>query len=255
MKHIQLCPKCLKVNRMPVIAGMILLATAAASPAELPQGRLGLVTPERQAHPDILPLVMSRLELHNVKAEATTYSGRAAMHITDSNPGLGDEGRLAIVRGSSFRDGTIEADISGDTAPNAPASMRGFVGIAFRVSADGPHFECFYLRPKNGRSKDQVQRSHAVQYISIPGFGWQILRTENPGEYESYADIAPGQWTHVKISVAGSRARLYVNGAQQPVLVVNALKQRTATGSIALWVGPGTIAYFSNLTVLTAKSR
>jgi len=208
-----------------------------------------------QVRPGMLRLVASRLELHNVKAEPTTYRGRAAMRITDSNQGLGDEGRLAIVRGSSLRDGTIEADISGDTAPYAPAFMRGFAGIAFRVSADGSHFECFYLRPKNGRSEDQVQRNHSVQFISIPGFGWQRLRTESPGEYESYADMVPGQWTHVKISVEGLRARLYVNGAPQPVLVINDLKQRIATGSIALWVGPGTIAYFSDLRVRIDKSR
>jgi hypothetical protein len=215
----------------------------------------GSIRPSRaQARPGVLRLVASRLELHNVKAEPATYRGRAAMRIIDSNPGVGDEGRLAILRGSSFRDGTIEADISGDTAPNAPAWMRGFVGIAFRVSVDASHFECFYLRPKNGRSEDQVQRNHSVQYISIPGFGWQRLRTKHPGEYESYADLVPGQWTLVKIWVQGSRARLYVNGAKQPVLVVNDLKQPIATGSIALWVGPGTIAYFSDLTVRAANS-
>ncbi|MEJ2008595.1 MAG: hypothetical protein P8Z30_10650 [Acidobacteriota bacterium] len=202
-----------------------------------------------QARPSMLRLDASRLELHNVKAEPTTYHGRTAIRIADANPFLGGEGRLAIVRGSAFRNGTIEVDVSGDTAPNSPAWMRGFVGVAFRVSADGSHFECFYLRPKNGRSEDQVQRNHSVQYISIPGFGWQRLRTEHPGEYESYADLVPGQWTHVKIWVEGSRARLYVNSAKQPVLVVNDLKQPVATGSVALWVGPGTIAYFSKLRV------
>jgi hypothetical protein len=53
----------------------------------------------------------------------------------------------------------------------------------------------------------------------------------------------------VKIQVAGSRARLYVNGAEQPVLIVNDLKQPSAKGSIALWVGRGTIAHFSDLKV------
>jgi hypothetical protein len=195
-------------------------------------------------------LVLDKLELHNVKAEPVTYLGRAAMRITDAGAdGLDDAGRLAIVSGSSFQDGAIEVNLSGDTAPNARPEWRGFVGIAFRVTADSSHFECFYLRPKNGRSEDQLQRNHAAQYISIPGFGWQKLRSENPGKYESYVDLVPGQWTQVKIQVAGSRARLYVNGAEQPILIVNDLKQPPVNGAIALWVGPGTIAHFFELKV------
>lgn len=202
-----------------------------------------------QERPETLRLTVNRLELRNVKAEPVTYRGRAAMRVTEAGANAGNAETLAIIRGTSFRDGTIELDMSGDTAPNAPAFMRGFVGIAFHVSADGSHFECFYLRPKNGRSDDQLQRNHSVQYVSIPGFDWQKLRTMTPGKYESYVDLVPGQWTHVKIRVKGQRAWLYVGGAKQPVLVVNDLKQPAASGGIALWIGPGTIAYFSDLKI------
>lgn len=203
-----------------------------------------------QVREKTLGLALDKLELHNVRAEPVTYIGRAAVRITDAGAeGLDDAGRLAVVPESSFHDGTIEVNLSGDTAPNARPEWRGFVGIAFRVTADRSHFECFYLRPKNGRSEDQLQRNHSVQYISIPGFPWQKLRSENPGKYESYVDLVPGQWTQVKIQVAGSRARLYVNGGEQPVLIVNDLKQPSANGAIALWVGVGTIAHFSELKV------
>jgi len=47
--------------------------------------------------------------------------------------------------------------------------------------------------------------------------------------------------------VHGEKARLYVQGAPQPALVVNDLKQ--AQGKIALWVGTDTIAHFANLRV------
>jgi hypothetical protein len=195
-------------------------------------------------------LALEKLELHNVKAEPVTYLGRGAVRVADAGAeGLGDEGRFAIVPGSSFQDGTIEVNLTGDTVPDAGPGARGFVGIAFRVIADRSHFECFYLRPKNGRSEDQLQRNHSVQYISIPGFPWNKLRAETPGKYESYVDLVPGQWTQVKIQVAGSRARLYVNGAEQPVLIVNDLKQSSTNGAVALWVGPGTIAHFSELKV------
>jgi hypothetical protein len=202
-----------------------------------------------QGRQKALGLTVDKLELHNVKAEPVTYLGRAAVRIIGGADVLDDAGNLAIVQGSSFQDGTIEVDLSGDTAPNAPPEWRGFVGIAFRVTADRSHFECFYLRPKNGRSEDQLQRNHSVQYISIPGFPWQKLRSESPGKYESYVDLVPGQWTQVKIQVVGSSARLYVNAAEQPVLVVNDLKQPPVNGSIALWAGLGTIAHFSELKV------
>lgn len=196
------------------------------------------------------PLALEKLELHNVKAEQVTYRGRAATRVTDAGAqGLDDAGRLASVPGSSFQDGTIEVNLTGDTAPDAPAGLRGFVGVAFRVTADRSHFECFYLRPKNGRSEDQLQRNHSAQYISIPGFPWDKLRAETPGKYESYVDLVPGEWTRVKIQVAGTRAKLFVNGAEQPTLVVNDLKQAPVNGAIALWVGPGTIAHFSELKI------
>jgi len=203
-----------------------------------------------QARQKAAGLPLEKLEPHNVKVEPAIYLGRGAVRITDAGAeGLDDAGRLAIVPGSSFQDGTIEVNLTGDTAPDARPEFRGFVGIAFRVTADRSQFECFYLRPKNGRSEDQLQRNHSVQYISMPGFPWNKLRAETPGKYESYVDLVPGQWTQVKIHVIGSRARLYVNGAEQPVLIVNDLKQTSTSGGIALWVGPGTIAHFSELKV------
>jgi hypothetical protein len=192
---------------------------------------------------------IEKLELQNLKADIVSYLGRAAVHIENTGPrdsGYGDG--LAIVRGLSLQDGTIEVTLSGDTAPDAPTQLRGFVGIAFRVK-DRSHFECFYIWPKNGRSEDQLQRNHSAQYISIPGFPWDKLRSENPGQYESYVDLVPGQWTKFKIQVKGRAARLYVNGAWQPTLIVNDLKQPVSNGGIAFWVGQGTIAHFADLKI------
>jgi hypothetical protein len=60
-------------------------------------------------------------------------------------------------------------------------------------------------------------------------------------------DLVPGQWTKIKIVVAGQTAKLYVNASQQPTLIVNDLKQPAAKGAVALWIGPGTIAHFAGL--------
>jgi hypothetical protein len=39
--------------------------------------------------------------------------------------------------------------------------------------------------------------------------------------------------------VRGDKARLYVNGVEQPTLLINDLKQGQSKGSVALWIGPG----------------
>ena len=190
------------------------------------------------------------LKLQNVKAESIKYQGRAAVKLTDAAAdGLPDGARLAVVAGTAFEDGVIEAELTGDALPGTPETVRGFTGIAFRVAPDGTKYECFYLRPRNGRSEDQAQRNHSTQYISVPDFPWQKLRAETPSKYESYVDLTPGAWTKVKIEVHGDRARLYVNGAAQPTLIVNDLKHGRSKGAIALWIGPGVVAHFANLTV------
>ncbi|HEX4593460.1 MAG TPA: hypothetical protein VH157_04250, partial [Bryobacteraceae bacterium] len=131
----------------------------------------------------------------------------------------------------------------------APPDVRGFVGIAFRLASDDSKYEAFYVRAKNGRAEDQLQRNHSAQYISNPEFPWQRLRQETPGKYESYVDLVPGDWTRIKIDVRGDKARLFVHGSEQPTLIVNDLKHGVSKGSIALWVGPGTVAHFSNLKI------
>lgn len=192
----------------------------------------------------------NQLKLVNVKAEAVTFKGRKAIRVDDAaRPDLGDEGRLAILPNTDFQDGVIEVDLTGEPRPGAGEGARGFVGIAFRVAPDQSRFECIYLRPTNGRAEDQVRRNHSVQYISVPGFPWHFLRKEFPEKYESYVDLIAGEWTKVRIEVRGNKARLYVNGIEQPTLLVNDLKQGQSKGSVALWIGPDTLAHFANLRI------
>jgi hypothetical protein len=200
--------------------------------------------------PAIVALDPSKLQANNVKADTVTYQGRKAVRVADTAAAdVPDGKRYAVLAGPDFADGTIEVDLTGDTLPNADPTARGFTGIAFRMSADGSRYESFYLRPKNGRAEDQLQRNHSAQYISEPEFPWQRLRQETPGKYESYVDLVPSEWTPIKIEVRGDKARLYVYGSPQPTLVVNDLKHGRSKGAIALWIGPGTIAHFANLRV------
>ncbi|HKX29438.1 MAG TPA: hypothetical protein VJ302_17235 [Blastocatellia bacterium] len=193
---------------------------------------------------------LDELKSRNVKTEVVTYRGRRALRVTDiPSAEVRDGERLVILNKTEFQDGTIEIDVAGEPGPNTGEGARGFVGLAFRAAAEAAKYECFYLRPTNGRADDQVRRNHSAQYISFPDFPWQRLRKEFPEKYESYVDLVPGEWTKVKIEVQGDQARLYVHGAPQPTLLVKDLKQGPSRGGIALWIGPGTIAHFSNLRV------
>src|ERR1700754_4116662 len=83
-------------------------------------------------------------------------------------PAGGSEDQLAVLSDSAgFQNGSIELELSGQPAVAAGEGARGFVGVAFRVAADVSRFECFYLRPTNGRADDQVRRNHSSQYISF----------------------------------------------------------------------------------------
>jgi hypothetical protein len=202
------------------------------------------------------------LQPHDVTVEAATYHGHKAVRVTPSGdaqaelaaPKNGEGGGIAVLSGTSFHNGTIELDVAGQPRAGATSHARGFVGVAFRVApdpshADPSHYECFYIRPTNGRADDQLRRNHSTQYISMPEYEWSRLRTESPGRYESYVDLAPGEWTKIKVEVNGVSARLYVNNSPEPVLIVNDLKHGNREGAVALWIGMGTEAYFANLKI------
>lgn len=187
------------------------------------------------------------LTLRGVRAEAVTYRGRRAVRLTE-DPAAGGEA-VALVDGSDFGDGVIELDVAGAPAPGAPQDARGFVGLVFRWAADASAFENVYLRPTNGRADDQLRRNHATQYASAPDYPWHRLRQEHPGVYESYTDLEAGAWTRMRIEVEGVKARLFVNEAAQPCLIVNDLKRGASRGLVGLWIGLGTEAWFADLRI------
>jgi hypothetical protein len=189
------------------------------------------------------------LTLIGSKAEAMEYHGKRAVHLSQA-PGDGES--IALVNDLDFKNGTIELEIAGAPSAGASEGARGFVGIAFRMAADSKHFECVYLRPTNGRADDQLRRNHSTQYVSAPDYPWERLRKENPGVYESYVDQEAGAWTKYKLVVNGSKAALYVNGVEQPCLIINDLKGTEGHGKVALWIGPEADGYFSGLKVTAA---
>lgn len=185
-----------------------------------------------------------------VKMTPVTFKGKKGIQVLDTAVENPTERKLAILEGVSFHNGIIEVEIAGEPGKQASQTARGFVGIAFRIDSNASHFECFYLRPTNGRANDQVRRNHSLQYISYPDHPWHALREAFPEKYESYADLEPAVWTKVKIEVINDTARLFLHGASQPSLIVNDLKLGSDNrGGIGLWLGPGTEAHFRYLTV------
>src|SRR5438552_10239700 len=185
------------------------------------------------------------LILANVKADAVEYQGRKAVRLTNDTQKDG----FALFRGTDFQDGIVEADIALKIAAPPGVRMPGFVGIAFRARPDASRYELFYLRPGNSRSDDQAMRNHSVQYVSEPDFDWYKLRRQWPWVYEAHADLQMETWTKVRIEVKGRSAKLYLNGSEQPSLVVDGLKGEDLRGGVALWGYQGEEAYFSNVRI------
>ena len=195
----------------------------------------------------------SSFDAPKLDASIVTYKNKPATRLQEkAAPTVLDQacsGGLALLKTASFHNGTIEVDVAGHPSAGSPEAARGFVGIAFRVQGDPGKYELIYLRPTNGRADDMLRRNHSVQYEGEPEWPWSRLRSESPGVYESYVDLETGTWTRYRIVVKGTRAELYVNGAGQPCLVVKDLKLGDVSGGVALWIGPGTEAWFANLKV------
>jgi hypothetical protein len=195
----------------------------------------------------------SQVRPHNVAVTAARYRDSDALQVRLTGPYRGpDMDTYAFIPGLDFHDGTIEVDVAGSPLADAPSGARGFIGVAFRIDADGGSYACegIYIRPTNGRAEDQIRRNHSTQYFSYPGYDFDRLRREAPGRYESYADLVPGEWTHLRIEVSGATARLTIGTATQPALIVNDLRRGAdAHGTVGLYVDNGTDGHFRNLSV------
>jgi hypothetical protein len=199
-----------------------------------------------QAFGQVISLIPSSLEPLNTKVEEVIYQGKKVLKLT-ALPGADP---LAVVKGLEFKNGTIEVEVAGAPGADADSTNRGFIGVSFRIQkGDTLGYETIYLRPTNGRSTDQLRRNHTVQYTSHPNYSWFRLRKENPGLYESYADLAPGEWTKMKIVVKDRQAKLYLHGATQPCLIVNDLKRGITSGGVGLWADQHVDGYFRNLKI------
>jgi len=112
--------------------------------------------------------------------------------------------------------------------------------VDFRVESDEKRFERIYFRPQASAP------AHAIQYD--PHFnGYANWQTYHGPVYEGSAPLpGDGDWFHVRIEVVGSQARVFVDDAQEPQLVVQELMSGSSGGAVGLW---GTGAYFADIAI------
>ena len=196
---------------------------------------------------------LMQAKMKSATATLTSFGGSAAFKLKPFAPGEAgfiQGGPMAILTKNKIHNGTIEADVAGAPAKNADDSARGFIGIAFHIQSP-LRYEIIYLRPTNSTADDQLRRNHTTQYSSEPDWPWDRLRKASPGVYESWVDIEAGKWTHMRITVHGTSAALYINHSENPCLVIHDLKLGDIEGSIGLWMGQDTDGYFRNVRLAT----
>ncbi len=194
--------------------------------------------------PAILEPVQVSMSIEKIKGK------QAIKVVKDASVEKFDEPTFVRIKDVDFGNGTIEVKVLSRLLKDAPEFARGFIGIAFRINEDNSRYESIYIRPTNARANEQVRRNHSIQYYAYPDYKFDRLREESPEKYESYSDMALNEWITMKIVVTGQQAKLYLNGHDQPSLIVNDLKLGAdASGAIGLWVDVGTEGYFRDLKV------
>jgi hypothetical protein len=167
----------------------------------------------------------------NAESRVTVEDGKQVLRLAPIGGNRkGSNIGMALVAGVACAEGAIDVDLRGQGEGGA-----SFVGVAFGVE-DANRYEAVYFRPFRFRSADAAARSHAVQYVAWPEHTWEALRAQSPGVYE--AAIAPvpdpASWFHAHIELGHTQVKVFIDGATQPTLVVNRL--RNARGGVALWV-------------------
>src|SRR5579872_2832055 len=131
---------------------------------------------QKSIEPDLAKIGDSKVwKLVGLEATTAEKGGKRLANLKtlpDEN-GSTDHISMALLSGVEFNTGTIELDLRGrgDT-------LRCFLGVCFHVEDEKTH-EAVYFRPFNFKAKDDVARSHGVQYISLPDHTWERLRKEH----------------------------------------------------------------------------
>ena len=137
----------------------------------------------------------------------------------------------AQLKDIEFTNGVIEYDMAVD-------GRRCYPGVRFRMHGPGD-FEEFYIRPHHASDPAALQYTPSFNGIT----GWQLY--SGPG-FTAAAEIPTDRWFHIKLEIAGTQARVFLDESVRPVLVVSELKHGLRGGSLLLQGPTDGQAYFAN---------
>jgi hypothetical protein len=208
-----------------------------------------------------LTLGKQTFELKNVTGSIISFQGQKVLKIERDLNALAfdvnrlestvDEPTYAKLTDLEFENGTIEVKMYSQIQNPSPFQFaQGFIGVAFRIDDNDKAFENIYLRPKVGRSDNQLFRNHTVQYYAYPNAKFETLRKTDPYKYEGSAPVNINEWITMRLEVKGETVEMFINDAKYSTFIVDKMKGTTKIGSIALWVDIGTIGYFKDLKVI-----
>ena len=142
----------------------------------------------------------------------------------------------AFLKDVEFENGIIEVEIA-----VTGHKVRSYPGIVFRMQSER-NYERFYVRPHRASLyPDALQYTPVINGIA----GWQLYNGEG---FTASVDFPPHQWVHLRMEILGTQARLYIEEAKQPALVIHELKHGLSKGTIGLLGPTDGSAYFSNFT-------
>jgi hypothetical protein len=145
------------------------------------------------------------------------------------------DGSHAVQAGGRFRDGVIEADICG-------CGRDDFQGIIFRAADealtsrkfDG---EIIYFRPFYANNDNP--HYPAIQYFATQRDG---VDRRMFASLEKDPKIPKDTWFHVRLEVRCTVARVFLNEAEEPALVVPKLESGRSDGLVGFWGWNGRLA-------------
>ena len=180
-----------------------------------------------------------RINVFNRELTLINDGTRVGIHLNKAE----GEG-VAWLKGTEFSNGVIEFDVRGENVQG-----HSFVGLAFHAK-DNYTYDAIYLRPFRFLDKDLDSRSHSVQYVSFPEYTWRVLRAKFPGKYESAINPSPDpdSWVRVKVVIKDNIVSTFINGSEQPSLVVEKVTN-LKTGGLGFYVADTSGGDFANLTI------
>ena len=209
-------PRSRRASRLAIPLGFAAALAAAAAPAA--------------AQPVAVPLSSDAwIATDSIRFEP--YLGRPSLYI---NRGV------ALARGVSLENGTIEFDMAATRSTN-------FLGVAFRAAS--PTFaNVVFVRVGSSGTAEAVQYGPAFNSV---GVAWQVYHGDGAN---AVAILDRGRWMHFRIELVGAVARVFVDTATTPTLVVPRLVESGGSG-LGVWAGAfGRGAYFSNIRFTTAPA-